>query len=265
MRGIYKITNKSNGKFYYGSSRDIRKRWEGHKWSLRKGEHQNGYLQNSWNKYGESAFLFEIVEECEEIGDEEMLKREQFFLDTTGCLDHAIGFNIRPRADHKRQSPESIEKCRLARIGQKRTPETIERMRKARMGKYPSLETREKMSRSRIGKKIGPRSEVTKRKLREANLGKKHSNETRKKLSTARAISFLTNPACIKQKKVVEQLDAKTGEIIAEFSSMHEASRATGAERTSISQCCNRRRNYKVSNGFGWRFKIDPPTMRIAQ
>lgn len=43
--GVYKITNKETGKFYIGSSVDIRQRWYAHKSKLRRGVHSNQHLQ----------------------------------------------------------------------------------------------------------------------------------------------------------------------------------------------------------------------------
>lgn len=79
MKGIYKITNLNNNKFYIGSSKNIQQRWAKHKALLRYNKHENSKLQNSWNKHGEDNFLFEIIEECEE---ESLFIREQYYLDT---------------------------------------------------------------------------------------------------------------------------------------------------------------------------------------
>ena len=62
-RGIYKIINVVNNKFYVGSAEDFGRRKRIHWWRLRKGNHPNKYLQAAWNKYGESSFMFVIVEE----------------------------------------------------------------------------------------------------------------------------------------------------------------------------------------------------------
>ena len=62
-RGIYKIINVVNNKFYVGSAEDFGRRKRIHWWRLRKGNHPNKYLQAAWNKYGESYFMFVIVEE----------------------------------------------------------------------------------------------------------------------------------------------------------------------------------------------------------
>ncbi len=80
MKGIYKITNTANGKFYVGSSKDTDSRWVGHKRCLRGGYHCNIILQRSWNKYGEAAFDFAVLEEVNDVG--QLLIREQHYLDT---------------------------------------------------------------------------------------------------------------------------------------------------------------------------------------
>lgn len=66
MACIYKITNLINGKFYIGSTiRPVYIRKYEHFSELRKGKHCNKYLQNSFNKYGEVNFKFEILERVE--------------------------------------------------------------------------------------------------------------------------------------------------------------------------------------------------------
>jgi group I intron endonuclease len=65
MIGIYRIRNVINGKCYYGSSKNIEKRWVRHKNDLNKNKHINCILQRAWEKYGEDNFIFEVVEECE--------------------------------------------------------------------------------------------------------------------------------------------------------------------------------------------------------
>lgn len=248
MRAIYRIRNVINGKIYIGSSVNLKKRWYEHRRQLCNGDHGNHYLQASWKKYGEEAFLFEIVEECDHLDDAAMLDREQWHLDNSGCLKN--GYNIRPRADATTHSPESIEKCRLARIGKKRKPETIARMRASMLGKKHSDETKEKISRSGAGRICGPCSPEKKEKLRQANLGKKQSQETRDKCRAAQVRINLTS----KFRKPIEQIDQNSGDVIATFPSINSAVRATNTDRTALSQCCSGRN--KTANGFVWRYKI---------
>lgn len=61
-RGIYKIINAVNNKFYVGSAVDFEKRKARHLWRLRRGDHVNKHLQAAFNKYGESSFIFVLVE-----------------------------------------------------------------------------------------------------------------------------------------------------------------------------------------------------------
>lgn len=77
MTGIYRIANLVTGKSYIGSSEDIQHRWLEHKSLLRRGKHPNIKLQRSWKKHGETQFIFEVVEECENV-----IEREQFYIDT---------------------------------------------------------------------------------------------------------------------------------------------------------------------------------------
>lgn len=78
MTGIYMIKNKINKKKYYGSAKDITKRWKRHINDLNKNQHQNIKLQRSWNKYGSDNFEFIVLEECL---FEELLIIEQKYLD----------------------------------------------------------------------------------------------------------------------------------------------------------------------------------------
>jgi group I intron endonuclease len=64
-QGIYKIINVLNNKFYVGSAVSFVARKRRHWWALRSQRHANKHLQSAWNKYGEAAFIFVIVEELE--------------------------------------------------------------------------------------------------------------------------------------------------------------------------------------------------------
>src|SRR4051812_8478775 len=60
--GIYQIRNTVNGKVYIGSSTNVEGRWRTHKCALRKKTKKaSPHLQAAWIKYGESAFVFEII------------------------------------------------------------------------------------------------------------------------------------------------------------------------------------------------------------
>lgn len=71
ITGIYKITNKINGKIYVGQSIDIYKRWLSHERSTNT---SNSILHRAFRKYGIDNFLFEIIERCNngELNDREV-------------------------------------------------------------------------------------------------------------------------------------------------------------------------------------------------
>lgn len=77
--GIYIIECLLNGKWYVGSSKNIKGRWKQHLRRLRKNTHHNIYLQRSFNKYGEDAFRIITLEEVSY--PEDLLPREQHYID----------------------------------------------------------------------------------------------------------------------------------------------------------------------------------------
>lgn len=92
---IYQILNSINGKFYIGHSQDYDIRWWEHKRKLKANQHDNIHLQRAWNKYGENAFEFILIELVEET---QMLEREQYWIDKLGACDIELGYNINPDA-----------------------------------------------------------------------------------------------------------------------------------------------------------------------
>jgi len=61
--GIFWIKNKTNGKFFLGSSLNLEGPLNSHKFMLSAGLHRNELMQSDWNQYGADAFVFEILEE----------------------------------------------------------------------------------------------------------------------------------------------------------------------------------------------------------
>lgn len=63
---IYKIVNLVNDKFYVGSTTSQKVRFRQHRKLLRGNRHHCKHLQAAWNKYGESKFSFDVIEEVPE-------------------------------------------------------------------------------------------------------------------------------------------------------------------------------------------------------
>lgn len=123
--GVYSIRCVETGRVYVGSSHFIKRRLNGHRQHLRKGQHHSSPLQNAWDKYGEAAFAFEILEEVSDL--EHLFAREQFWIEHLGAYVRRGGFNIYPAAG----SP----------LGFKQTPETRARMSAAKKGDWKMAES----------------------------------------------------------------------------------------------------------------------------
>lgn len=65
MEYIYIIENTNTGKFYIGRTNDPAQRKRAHFSELRRGAHGNPRLQYSFDKHGESAFEFKVVDSAE--------------------------------------------------------------------------------------------------------------------------------------------------------------------------------------------------------
>ena len=147
--GIYKIVNTQNGKLYIGSAININRRWNEHKSELRGNKHHSPRLQNSYNKYGEENFIFEIIEEIED--KEKLIEREQYWLDYYKSYDKKRGFNI----------------CLNARscLGVERTEEYKQKISVANKGKKHSEEAKKKIGENARNRVV---SEETRRKDRKS-------------------------------------------------------------------------------------------------
>lgn len=76
--GVYKITNKYNGKSYIGSSVQVASRISNHMNRDAK-RYPNKPFYKDVNLYGKEGFVFEVLEEC---GKDNLIEREQYWYDT---------------------------------------------------------------------------------------------------------------------------------------------------------------------------------------
>ena len=155
MSAVYNITNTVNGNFYIGSSVRVRIRLYENRHDLRKGIHHCAHLQRAWNKYGETNFRFEVVEQVE--GD--LLAAEDRWLAehhgkphcyNTGRVPGAA-FLGRKHTDEAKAKVSKAQKERPRKRGYKLTPETRARMSAAAKGKKKSPEHAEKIRQRMLG------------------------------------------------------------------------------------------------------------------
>lgn len=163
-----------DGKVYVGSAVNLKKRWFHHRKLLRKGMHHSVHLQRAWAKYGESSFVFEVLEVCPLEG---LTGREQALLDQTRSYADVHGYNMTPTAysqlgrrhteDAKQRISEAMKKRvfteahRRALSEVKRTSEkakeqsrmAIVKASAACIGRVESAETRRRKSLAHMGKR----------------------------------------------------------------------------------------------------------------
>lgn len=210
---VYAIVNITNQKAYIGSSGSVKRRWNKHRSTLRRGCHVNPHLQSAWNKYSEDMFEFVILEE--NIPDGQLIQREQDWLDGTAKV-YNCGLVVR-----------------ASRKGCKHTAETRRRMSEAQRGKKHSAETRRKISEIQQGKKL---SKEHRRKISDALRGRVRPKEICQKISEGLARPYPAFYHC------------ETGEVIPAGRNLNAMCRERGLH---VSNMCavatGRRRSHK-----GW-------------
>lgn len=246
--GIYRITNKVNGKAYIGSSVNLADRRRVHFRQLRQGKHINEHLQRAFSSYGEGAFVFDIVEFVDDVAT--LLEREQAWLDGAGASSI---YNMNPTAGKppsKKGIKRSVRHAANWLLARKKNPvstETKEKMSRAKKGKPLSPEHKAKLVLVRTGKKRGPLSPEHKVKLSLISKKRRHSAETKAKISLNSGTS-----------RAVRQIDPNTGETVAIFPSTTKAAQAVGLRsRSAIRDAC--RDDWRTAAGYRWEY-ISPYT-----
>ena len=128
---IYKITNSANGKSYVGQTRLVaRRRVMDHFAKLRSAKHKNKHLQNAWNKYGESAFSYKVIDTATTLHQLDFL--ESYWILFYKSNDCSYGYNAESGGNSLKQCGpawnKGLPKEQQARFGKKHTEETKEMM-----------------------------------------------------------------------------------------------------------------------------------------
>ena len=161
--GIYKITNKINGKVYIGQSINIYSRWYAHK-SMGKPNSIYSYkpLYRSMIKYGIKNFAFDIIEEC---CKELLNEKEQYYIslynsmtpngyncDSGGSDNRVICEETRQRLSEQRSGENN------AMYGKNHSEETKKNLSLNAQCKQYSNETKDKLKlKRRLNKTYGSR------------------------------------------------------------------------------------------------------------
>ena len=207
--GVYKITNKINGRIYIGSAKEFRRRYNQHRIGLIKKKHKNKFLQADFDKCGEDAFVFEVIEVVEGPQENRLLVEQsyikKYYDDQDQCYNLSPYVNKRGAKCWSYNPEKTLEKFRATVKGRPMwTAEEKIAISERLRGHKVSEVTRQKLRSAMIGKKL---SEETKRKIAESNKGKHRENLalTHKKAIEAAAIARKGRPAWNKGRKCTEQ------------------------------------------------------------
>jgi len=122
--GIYKMTNKVNGKIYIGLSVNIETRIYNHYRNAfcEKDKEYNSYLSRAIRKYGKENFLYETIEEC---SISELPIRERYWISYYNSTDRNIGYNISSGGDGNSTWTEEETNTAIEYYKQGKTAEEI--------------------------------------------------------------------------------------------------------------------------------------------
>jgi len=157
--GIYCILNTVNGKFYIGSTTNLWRRYKNHFNDLSKNQHHSVYLQRAFNKYGNEAFEFHVLEVVEK--EEGIYLIEQKYLDFLKPYNRQIGYNVENHVSIR--SKETIAKIvatRKANGNSEKFQKHLDSLSEKKKGVKLSPETKAKIS---ISQKNKTRSESHKK------------------------------------------------------------------------------------------------------
>lgn len=138
--GIYLITCSESDRVYVGQSMTIEKRFSTHRRELALGEHHCVLLQRAHDKYGASAFKYEIAEIVPK-DKTALCKREQWFID----MHEGRAFNTALVAESVAGIKHSAEACQRVR-SRWATPEFRAKMKEAFAKRDADPTFRQKMS-----------------------------------------------------------------------------------------------------------------------
>ena len=215
MYTVYAHRNLKNGKSYVGmTSQEPKYRWDNGKGYKNQPKIWADIQNSDWN----SDWQHEILGKFE--NEQDALKYEAFWIAMLDTVRN--GYNSSTYSNYG-FTEETRKKISESMTGEKNPF----------YGKHHSEETRKKISESMTGEK-------------NPLYGKHHSEDTKRKMSEAHKEKIYANTKPILQ-------FSKNGELIAEYSSIHEASRQTGCNASHICSCCKGK--YKSCGGYIWKYK----------
>ena len=243
MGFIYKIFNNFDDKIYIGLTTKSKaiERWYQHRYSARHlTDSDKSYLHRAMSKYGVDNFSFEIIEE---IPNSQLPKREKYWINYYNTYS-PNGYNLTkggegtPGFSRPQTEEEKFKRGESLKKYYNNHPEAKERMRERMIeqNKNPIFRQRILEGYQNFYKKnpnyfSGENNPF---------YGKHHTEENLQKIQNA----------ANKRKKVIQQLDKDTREIIAIYSGIKEAEKAINVSHGWISKAA---RQDKIAYGYRWK------------
>lgn len=234
MIGIYKITNKINGKFYIGQSNNIKRRFAEH---LIEKHQPNLSLKRAIKKYGRENFELIILEKMPTATREELNEREMYYIQ-----------KLKPQ--YNRTKGGSGVK------GMYVSEETREKLRQAGKRQWNNMtdqQRRNVIENNLKGPSIGhPVSEKTRKILSKNNFGKKQSQETiekrKKAFAKKKENGWIKDGSGCNKRVVIVELNM-------EFESVKECGKHLGLKRgNGVSAVLNGRQ--KTCRGYHIKYVV---------
>lgn len=222
--GIYKITNKINGKCYIGQSVNLKNRIAMHRSMLKHNNEDNPLLVKASKKYGYNNFEISIIKYCNE---NELDYYEKYYIEHYKSYKRKKGYNIELGGNkHKHLGKEQIEKMKMAKKGKLTGEEN------PFYGRTHTLEAKKKIS--------------EKNKNNKYCVGRFMSKETREKIGNANKWHLTKDIICYDL----------NNNFIKKYPSVAEAMRQLKVKSSSnIAHCA--RGNRETAYGYKWKYAKD--------
>ena len=151
-QGVYEFENQHDGMAYTGGSIDIERRQKDHIRALRRRVHHCIYFQRAWDKHGEDAFVFRVIEIIEDV--DMLLAAEQKRMDKRRAQGKSYnmalfaGAPMRGRAtteEHRRKNSEAHMGELNHMWGKHHAEKTKKQIGESLMGHRHTEESKQKM------------------------------------------------------------------------------------------------------------------------
>ncbi len=131
---VYKYTDLTNRKIYYGQTINLKKRQAQHLSLAKNGD--ESYLHRAMRAHGIENFICEVIEKCD--NEDQLNKREQFYIARDKSNSPKFGYNMTEGGGGKsgyHHSQETKDKIRKKKIGKKMSIEFCKKRSELTSGK----------------------------------------------------------------------------------------------------------------------------------